>query len=371
MKGCVMKLGLRFRKSFKIAPGVRVNVGKKSVGMSVGGKGLRYSVNSSGRRTSTVGIPGTGVSYSTTSSSRTYKTEAYKRRSALSKLEREQQKLEEQEYNQLQVDLYNNRLEQIRSIHHEADDPVDWEEVFRRNPPYQKGTEGPNEKDAKQQLSAYKPGFFEKLFKKDEVKVKKLEADVQEGIQQDIEHWEDWQRAQRMAKRILDKDIDAYLEVINEFGPLDDLLEFGSCFEFGTDQPDLIHVSFDVHPDSVIPEQTLSLTKTGKLSRKNLTKTDYYDLLQDYVCGSALRIARDMFALLPIATVFVHAYEDRLNTATGHQAKVAILSVKYERERLEKLNFTQLDPSDALSNFEHHMVFKKTKGFDEIKEIIV
>lgn len=56
-------MGLRFRKSIKVAPGVKLNVGKKSAGISVGTKGARYSVSSSGRRTSTVGIPGTGLSY--------------------------------------------------------------------------------------------------------------------------------------------------------------------------------------------------------------------------------------------------------------------------------------------------------------------
>lgn len=56
-------MGLRFRKSIKVAPGVRVNVGKKSVGVSVGTKGARASINSSGRRTTSVGIPGTGISY--------------------------------------------------------------------------------------------------------------------------------------------------------------------------------------------------------------------------------------------------------------------------------------------------------------------
>lgn len=57
-------MGFRFRKSLKIAPGVRLNLGKKSAGLSFGGKGLRYSVNSSGRKTTTVGVPGSGISYS-------------------------------------------------------------------------------------------------------------------------------------------------------------------------------------------------------------------------------------------------------------------------------------------------------------------
>lgn len=56
-------MGLRFRKSVKIAPGVRLNFNKKSTSVSVGGKGARYTVSSTGRRTSSVGIPGTGLSY--------------------------------------------------------------------------------------------------------------------------------------------------------------------------------------------------------------------------------------------------------------------------------------------------------------------
>ena len=39
-------MGLRVRKSIKVAPGVKLNVGKKSVGVSVGGKHGGVSVNS-------------------------------------------------------------------------------------------------------------------------------------------------------------------------------------------------------------------------------------------------------------------------------------------------------------------------------------
>ena len=63
-------MGLRFRKSIKLGGGAKLNINKKSVGMSVGGKGARYTVNSSGRRTKSVGIPGTGLSYVSTSGGR-------------------------------------------------------------------------------------------------------------------------------------------------------------------------------------------------------------------------------------------------------------------------------------------------------------
>lgn len=56
-------MGFRFRKSMKIAPGIRLNISNKSAGISFGGKGLRHSVRSTGRQTTSVGVPGTGISY--------------------------------------------------------------------------------------------------------------------------------------------------------------------------------------------------------------------------------------------------------------------------------------------------------------------
>lgn len=57
-------MGFRFRKSFKIAPGVRVNFGKKSVGVSIGNKGGGMSFNSKSGARVRASIPGTGLSYS-------------------------------------------------------------------------------------------------------------------------------------------------------------------------------------------------------------------------------------------------------------------------------------------------------------------
>lgn len=57
-------MGFNFRKSLKIAPGVRLNITKKGISsVSLGGKGARVNLGKKGTRT-TVGMPGTGLSYS-------------------------------------------------------------------------------------------------------------------------------------------------------------------------------------------------------------------------------------------------------------------------------------------------------------------
>lgn len=72
-------MGFKFRKSIKLAPGVKLNLGKKSVGVSVGGKQGGISYNSRTGARARVSAPGTGLSYSAKiggSSSTHYSTSA-------------------------------------------------------------------------------------------------------------------------------------------------------------------------------------------------------------------------------------------------------------------------------------------------------
>ncbi len=57
-------MGLRFRKIFKVAPGVKINLSKSGLSLSAGRKGATTNLSTKGLR-STVGIPGSGLSYQT------------------------------------------------------------------------------------------------------------------------------------------------------------------------------------------------------------------------------------------------------------------------------------------------------------------
>lgn len=56
-------MGLRFRKSLRIAPGVRLNITQSGVSTTLGPRGASVNLGTSGAR-GNVGIPGTGLSYS-------------------------------------------------------------------------------------------------------------------------------------------------------------------------------------------------------------------------------------------------------------------------------------------------------------------
>lgn len=56
-------MAIRFRKSFKVAPGVRLNISKSGLSTSIGGKGITANLSKKGTRVTT-GIPGSGLSAS-------------------------------------------------------------------------------------------------------------------------------------------------------------------------------------------------------------------------------------------------------------------------------------------------------------------
>jgi hypothetical protein len=53
-------MGFRFRRTFGLVPGVRLNLGMRSGSVSFGMRGLHYTVGTRGSRI-TAGIPGTGL----------------------------------------------------------------------------------------------------------------------------------------------------------------------------------------------------------------------------------------------------------------------------------------------------------------------
>jgi hypothetical protein len=55
-------MGLRFRRSWSVVPGIRFSLGLRGGSVSFGTRGLHYTVGTSGSRI-TAGIPGTGLSW--------------------------------------------------------------------------------------------------------------------------------------------------------------------------------------------------------------------------------------------------------------------------------------------------------------------
>ena len=121
--------------------------------------------------------------------------------------------------------------------------------------------------------------------------------------------------------------------------------------------------------EDIVPTEQKALLGSGKLSVKQMPKGRYYELYQDYVCGSSLLVANTILGMLPVPELIVTAQSEMLNTATGHVEESPILSIFVPRETVARLNLSSVDASDAMSNFTHNMKFLKTKGFQPIEQV--
>lgn len=320
-------MGLRFRKTIKLGKGINLNIGTKGVSVSAGVKGARFSMHSSGRKTATFSLPGTGLSYVKTFSSKSKKkdkTSAKDKEQAARNAQAKQNAINARaaKENQAALQEYNDYVAAICSVHKECDKPIDWIALYQTEEP---------------------------VF----------------GAQKKA----DWKEMHDFAEQVISGDTDAYLTVIEEAKPFEDLTAYGSDFEYGTEDPRIMEIEFHVKSDEVVPVESITMRDNGTLKEKALTKTEYYSLMQDYVCSTAIRLARELFAALPVEEVIVHAVDDIVNTATGNDEECTLMSVRFLRTGFLEINFDRIDPSDFVTSFEHNMKFLKTKGFQPVKQL--
>jgi hypothetical protein len=302
--------------------------------------------------------------------------DALRRHRQYQRMAKEQAKLEAFHAAASEVEQYENLIERITSVHRDCGTSWRWLSVAKALPPCEPKVTLERELAAQRALEAYSPNWFDKLLRLGERKRMRLAAAVEAGRDADAASNDaaraeyeaaltDWSEMRDLAERILAGDPTAFHDAVEELSPLHELSDLGSRLEFDFRQDSCAATLF-VNSESVIPAESKSLLQSGKLSVKKLPPARFYELYQDYVVGAALRIAREMCALLPIETILVTAKATMLDTATGHMKDQPILSVMIPRKTLNGLNFETLDPSDGLRNFNHRMDFKKTKGFAPI-----
>jgi hypothetical protein len=331
-------MGLNFRKSISLGKGLKLNLSKSGPSVSFGKSGFRQSVNLKGQARTTVGIPGTGVYYTKTSNvknivggltgknddakgKKSTKKDAEPKASKstkaaaapAAKAAKNEELIKE---SQAKIEEFAAGIEALKSVHKQSDGYIDWEAV----------------------ANGAVSGQIREL--------------------------------QPFAQSVLAGDIDAYFRVIEQVGPFDDLLEYGSGFEVGTDDPSMLEIEFQVKSDDIIPTEYPDMKASGELVMKAFSKSAYYELVQDYVSSTMLRVARDSFALLPVKQVIIHAVDKVLNPATGNDEEVTICSAKIKRDALATLNFERIDPSDCLESFESNVRFKKTTGYSPVDRVL-
>ena len=298
-------------------------------------------------------------------------------------LERQQKQLAKFEAIQqaaFEVEEYENRIELLQSLHQDCSEHWDWQRIKDSEPPVKPNKTNRFESIAIDKLQQFKPSLSDKLLKKVDKKRAILHEEIELSKKKDEEQYKsdmdkhnneykEWEEIRALAERILLGNIEAYREAIEQVKPLSEVSEIGSAIDYSIKEPNFIDVILNVNSEEVIPKEVKTQLKSGKLSVKEMPKSKFNELYQDYVCSCILRVARELFALLPIEKISITAEGEMLNSKTGYLESQPILSVLLIKSNLMKLNFDRIDPSDAMQNFVHNMNFKKAVGFIKVNKV--
>ena len=122
-----------------------------------------------------------------------------------------------------------------------------------------------------------------------------------------------WALYHRHAQAVLQGDTAAYLAILQAENPMVDLMPYVSALDVTTVDADALRATFSPRSDL-----------NG----------------DEYLCGMAVRIARDLFAALPVLTVDV----------TAAQGEEALLNVTFTRAQMNKVRFAFIDPVEFVRN---------------------
>ena len=270
-------MGLRFRKSVTLCKGVRLNFGKTGTSISVGGHGYRKTFHSSGKVTTSVGIPGTGIYWTDTKNPRSNRSrnangrEAHNtnRRNAtysnigpneirdysldrvipaedvnydpvwLTETFGEDKNIEEYEavnntfnYEDVDEDLYGG----VNS--------VEWEQNTKKEKSYIKDDS----------LEYLNEEYIHNIYVKCDESIEWGELLAGTSAEDLMMEESFWSECKKYCAEIMRGDIDTYLEVIEVFRPVDDILLYAGEFEFGTDASNYIETEFRVNPNDVLED---------------------------------------------------------------------------------------------------------------------
>lgn len=293
------------------------------------------------------------------------------------KRQKEYEKQLELERAENEVEEHNCYINSLLSVHKTCSPLYDWEGIKSSVSPQKPEKIEQNTIAAKKAYLDYKPSIFDKAFCRTESKRNKLTDNAKKAQEKDlqiylraVENFKKESFLYKLSGKVLSGDLDSYILAIKNLNPFSNISELGTNINFHVDHKDYIEATLHVNGEDVIPEESKSLLKTGRVSTKKMSQTKFHEIYQDYVCSCVLRIARELFSLLPIRVAVVTAEAKILNLENGHLEEKPILTVVIPREEIIEFNFERIDPSDSMNVFVHKMAFNKTKGFKAIEKFV-
>lgn len=375
-------MALRFRKSIKLAPGIRWNLSGSGSSWTIGPRGASVGIGKRGVHMN-LGIPGTGL----TSRSRLSGTaQPVKRQQAVKTMNvsmtcavledgslsftdstgltvseqtveaaKKQNRDAILELIQRKCDEINEQTEALGRLHYDTPSPLAAPRfvvaAFPEPMPLKPTTK------ALGLLGRFVPGRRRK--------VEEVNRAAYTNHQKAVENWEaekatfEYQGFER--KRLLEyliyEDVAAmerYLdESLNQIvWPRETLISFDI-----RDNGSVVALDVDLPEVEEMPNRFATVPSRGlKLSVKELSSTKVQKLYAEHIHGIVFRLVGEVFAALPnVSVVMAAGYSQRRNPATAQLRDDYLISVRATRQKWSVMDFSHLeslDVTEALSQFD-------------------
>jgi hypothetical protein len=278
------------------------------------------------------------------------------------------------------VDAYNVHMHHITSVHTKVNEAMDWVSLSALPDPPEPPPVRTKTERAQASLDSFAPSLMDYVFFRAERLRNDLEIAVDKATVADAQandanrkQWEtemsQANRIRSLAKAVLAGDERAWKHVIENVDPLGALSGIAQSANVEWESTEHADITLLLTTEDVVPEMVLSLTKRGLLSEKAMAQKKRWEIYEDVICGAAIRAAREIFHALPFKSVAVHCTTAGIDSETGHNADLTVLSVHYPRAEFLALGFDRLDPSDSLRRFKHNKDFKRGEGFRPVDRV--
>lgn len=369
-------MAFRFGRSFKVAPGVRVNVGRKGPSVSVGPRGASIKVRPSGSRNR--GVPSGGTSgklevlLALQDDGRLAILDRNKRplpRNVLAQIKNENADFLKS-WIARKCEDWNQDIEEILNFHLDtpAPDPpreYDWEPFVRPRPL------PPTDRKITL-LDRLWPGRAERIRLENEERRAEHREEMEEwkAAAQDHEAEQDAEAALFERAQMGDADATASLlqQTLEEVDwPRETLFDFQI-----DDDGRTLWLDVDLPEIEDLPDQTARPAKRGyRVLVKDKSSKQLREEYMTHVHAIGFRVLGETFHLLPtVETIYLSAYSQRVDKSTGHVGDEYLYSVKVDRSVWEGLNHSNveaIDLRDCFEQFELRRMMTKTGIFTPIK----
>jgi hypothetical protein len=359
-------MGFRFRKSIKIAPGVRMNIGKRGVSsisagsFNFGKRGAYQNIN----------IPGTGISYRARVAGRSQAKSTPARPSqrkttkrmpvtiellddgsvvftdkkgkplpdSLIREAKRQNRATIEQWLSEQSDKYNAEILALLNIHLTTPAPQGEITVNPRPEPPQ----------------IKKHGLRSKILDGHRQKVDERNKLARQEYDRALRNWEEAENALRTDTEVMSNVLSSAISSL--IWPRETLVSFdvvdgGDKVLLDVDLPEIEDMP---SKESRVNKRQLSLTIKDR-SQKQI-RLDYLN----HIHSIGFRFIGDVFAHLPsVSQVVFSGYSQRVSKRTGHVEDEYLYSVRVKRDVWERINFNNLDTLDIVECFEQFELQRK------------